>query len=150
MLAQVLPAVVGAVLGGVIGVFREDIRNLLDRKTRRRNEYLLDAWDCTWNTLEPKPEPQILDRVTITSVRGNVVKAVGTTPKFGVWDADGRAAYLAVSFSYSGREAQQNLIGAIALKKVQNNVMSGAWAQYSGSGDVVSGTTEWHRVPTSK
>jgi hypothetical protein len=143
----VVPIVI-AVVSVTVTVFREDIRNFFNFSARRENEYLRGVWECTWDTLVPSApaRPQIKDTVTITRVSGNLVKAVGNTTGFGAWDLNGRVAHLAVSFSYTGRGGHQHLPGAIVLKKVNNNSMSGAWAQYTDSADVISGTTEWRRT----
>src|SRR5260370_37636497 len=147
MQQQIIIAICSAAVGGTITVFREDIRNIFNFGASGANEYLLGAWDCSSTTLAPA-RPQIQDTVKITRVRGNSVKGVGTTPTFGNWDLDGRVAHLAVSFSHSGRGSQKHVPGAIVLKKDGNDRMSGAWAQYSGTGEeVISGTTEWHRAP---
>ena len=150
MQVEVVAAIVGAVgtiVGVVLGAFQEDIRNIFHFSASKKNEYLLGDWVCTWDTLAPAAKPQIKDSVQITRVRGNLVKGVGKTPDIGDWDMDGRVGYLAVSLSYSGKGEKRHLVGAIVLRKDKLNEMTGAWAQYSGSGDVISGTTVWRRAP---
>lgn len=151
MQVEVTAAIIGAVctagLGLLVGAFQEDITNLLHFAASRRNDYLLGEWNCNWVTTQaPSPRAPIQDRVNLTQVRGNLVRGKGTTANFGDWEMDGRVAELAVSFSYAGRNQHRNLPGAIVLKKINNDEMAGAWAQYSPSGDVISGTTVWRRA----
>jgi hypothetical protein len=84
--------------------------------------------------------------VNIISVSGNLIKGNGSTPGYGTWNMDGRVAHLALSASYSGEAINRNLPGSLVLKIVNNDEMSGAWAQYSRTGDVLSGTTSWRRA----
>ena len=134
-------AVIGAAVAAAITNL-EKVRNFF--RSSKDSEYLLGAWDCTWDILVPAPGTQVKDIVEITSVNGNVVKGKGSTPGVGNWDLDGKAANLAASFSYSVL-LQQPLSGAIVLKKEAPNRMTGAWAQYTTHGDVESGTTTWNR-----
>jgi hypothetical protein len=145
--AEIVGAVCTAGLGLFVGAFQEDITNLLHFAASRRNDYLRGEWNCTWITSQaPKPRDPIQDRVNLTLVRGNLVRGKGTTADYGDWEMEGRVADLAVSFAYAGRDQQRNLPGAIVLKKVSNDEMAGAWAQYALSGDVISGTTTWRRA----
>ena len=136
--------ILGAAIGASMGVFQEDIRNSLNTAASNQNQYLLGSWD----TVTPRPSSMEPDNINITTVRGNLVKGVGTTRKFGDYDLVGRAGELAVSFSYTGkREQQRYLTGAIVLKKVNSNLMTGGWTEYRLNGDVVTGTTTWRRAP---
>jgi hypothetical protein len=146
IVVKVVEVVGAGVVGAIFNAYQEDITNALHFRASKSNDYLLGTWDCTWDTLAPAPRSPIHDRVDITRVSGNLVKGKGRTEKFGDRDLDGRVADLAVSFSYTGRREQRNLPGAIVLKKVSNSEMSGAWAQYFATGDVISGTTAWRRV----
>jgi hypothetical protein len=110
-----------SVAGAVLSVpslvaFKEDVSNLFRLVASKNNEYLLGTWKCTWETLAPKPRPQIQDTVDITLVRGRILKGKGSNSDFGEWDLEGRTSHLAVSFSYTGRKKNQNLPGAIVLK----------------------------------
>jgi hypothetical protein len=136
----------GALTGALLGVFKEEIKNAFQFAKSRRNVFLLGPWDCTWDTTAPTKRAEIRDRVDITSVRGNLVKGNGSTPGYGTWSMDGRVSHLALSASYSGKATNQNLPGSLVLKIVNNDEMSGAWAQYSKTGDVLSGTTVWRRA----
>ena len=79
---------------------------------------------------------------------GTLSEALVRRGILGEYDLDGRAAELAVSFSYRGRcDQQKYLPGAIILKKVNPNEMTGGWTQYMLNGEVVSGTTTWTRAP---
>jgi hypothetical protein len=145
MEAQVIAAFVTAAASIFVAVIgKEGVWNFFKLGASKRNEYLLGAWECTWDTVAPATTLHIQDRATITRVRGNLVKGNGSTPNVGDWDLDGRAGRLAVSFSYSIKGHE--LPGAVVLKSTANDQMSGAWAQYSNSGEVISGTTIWRRV----
>jgi hypothetical protein len=101
ILVKVVVPILTAILGAVSAVFREDIRNLFHFSASKDNEYLLGAWECTWDTLAPAPREPIQDRAEITRVRGNLVKGGGVTPRYGPWDMDGRAADLAGLYKLS-------------------------------------------------
>jgi hypothetical protein len=141
-------AIIGAaatVSAALIGAYHDEVKGLLKSIFFKKNEYLLGAWDCTWDTQTPAGRPQIIDSVRIESVRGQLVKGTGTTPGFGEWKLQGRVTQFAASFSYSGVESKFDLPGALVLRIANPNQMTGAWAQYSGTGDVISGTTGWKR-----
>ena len=141
---------VGAVVGAAIAGFKDEIKNFFRFRASKDNQYLLGTWDCTWVALTSPPNEPIKDSVKITSVSGNLVKGAGSTPGGGDWELDGKAADLAVSFSYSVPQQQQFRPGAVVLKKDNPNQMSGAWAEYKVHGDVQSGTTTWNRRPSTK
>jgi hypothetical protein len=155
MTDTVKAAVITGVIGGffgiltfVGGIYQEDIRNYFNSGATSQNQFLVGKWIGTWNIVSPEKKSLPPDTITITTVRGTLVKGVGSTPELGDYDLDGRATDLAVSFSYTGKSDQQRqLPGAIVLKKVNPNLMTGAWTQYMLSGDVVSGTAEWRRAP---
>jgi hypothetical protein len=136
----------GALVGALLGVFKEEIKNAFRFADSRKNGFLLGAWDCTWDTVAPTKRQEIRDRVNITSVSGRLVRGNGSTPGFGTWSMDGRVSPLALSASYSGEATNQDLPGSLVLKIDTNDQMSGAWAQYSKTGDVLSGTTVWRRA----
>lgn len=140
--AAMLSGIFG-IVGVAIGTFQEEIRSAFHLASRKNN-YLLDLWNCTWDTQAPAIRPQIRDTVTITHVHGNLIKGKGSTPGWGRWDLEGRASDLAVCFTYLGKE-KQHLLGSTVLKKVNNDEMTGVWAQYSEDGDVLSGITSWRR-----
>lgn len=148
--AAVITAAIGAavsIITFVGGIYQEEIRNAFNSTATSQNEYLVGKWIGTWNITSPAKKSLPSDTITITRVRGTLVKGVGSTAELGDYDLDGRATDLAVSFSYTGKnEQQRQLPGAIVLKKVNPNLMTGAWTQYMLDGGVVSGTTEWRRA----
>ncbi len=141
-------AVIGAaatVAGALIGAYHDELKGLLRSIFSKKNEYLLGVWDCAWDTQVPAGRAQITDSVHMESVRGQLVKGTGTTPGIGEWKLQGRVTQFAASFSYAGVATRFDLPGAIVLRIATPRQMTGAWAQYSGTGDVISGITTWNR-----
>lgn len=110
----------------------------------------LGPWACFWHVDygEWNADSVVSDILTITSVSGSRISGTGNDPTFGTYEVEGLDSQFAVTLSYHGREEQENLVGVVILKKDPvPDILTGAWWQFTRTGEVVGGSVECTRSP---
>ena len=151
MSPDLLKSIIGAAgtaVGALLVAFKDDIKNLILSMFSSKNEYLKGDWQCKWTVTSGVGVGRAInDRVTIESVRGAALKGKGhDSGSFGEYDIQGNVSRYVVTLNYDGKRDKQGLVGVVILKQVARAHLEGVWSQYAESGDLNSGTTDWHKA----
>lgn len=136
----------GLIIAALISSYHDDIINML--KLRGHYGFYKGTWVCQWTILSPPPAENSLvqDQVSITRVRGALLKGRGSAPGFGPYRIDGKASEFAATLEYCGENESKDLVGVVILKKSSPRRLDGVWCQYSADGSLKSGTTTWEKL----
>ena len=138
-----------AVVGTIIGIFKEEVVNFLFGG--RKYKYLRGEWACQWveNPNKRHPDGKLInDRVTIKNVFGRLIKGHGSTGDLGKWTINGEISESVITISYKpDRDSLKHNLGVVILEVEYNNKnqLKGKWYQFDGH-ELVGGDANWVRV----
>jgi hypothetical protein len=147
------PQVKAAIVGGICVVvsalltnYREEILNLFS--SSRQSKDMKGTWRSSWTIMSPGgASPNLVeDQVTISKARGRNLRGEGVTPGKGKWRVDGRVTPYVVTLDYRGSGDNKDLVGVVILKRQTDRMMEGVWCQYTSSGALQSGSTQWQKI----
>jgi hypothetical protein len=146
---KIVLSAIGGVVVGIIGVYREELKNILFGT--RKFKYLVGEWDCIWHVNPSdtvKVAGTITDRVTISKVYGSVLKGNGSTGHLGKWDIKGKMSESAITIMYNPqRQDRKHNLGVVILQVEYSNKneLKGMWYQFNGL-ELVGGDTSWKKI----
>lgn len=143
----------GALLGGIAGVFKDEIRSFFLRSDKKSHS-MIGLWKCEWQTKEildssaQLTNPVVESEIKIKKIRGEKVSAIGNPGKQNEYKLEGTLAISNImNFTYSGTGKTSPIRGVVILKvNTLRNEMNGHWFQLNAEGDFETGTTKWTTI----
>jgi hypothetical protein len=150
-LFTVAAAVAGAVAGAFGNAFAPALQDLIPGRPKPY-KHLIGEWNCEWSIDVPTSKKErIRDAVTIQSISGERVKAVGVTPSIGRYRLTGRVSPSNLLTLFYEGVGDARLLGGVVILDVDagGKEMKGYWYEYMKDRKCLGGTTRWRKSRAS-